>query len=81
MSSALQLASRAARYAAFCTCAAAALRAASSACRACSASRSRSGLLRTFSSVNRFRAEMGGQFRMSTVSKSRSSAQAADRQH
>ena len=48
--------------------------AASTACRAWSSSRAPSGDLRTFSSVNRFRAEIGGQFRMTTVSWSLSSA-------
>lgn len=48
--------------------------AASDACRAWSSSRARSGDLRTLSSVNRFRAEIGGQFRIATVSLSLSSA-------
>lgn len=44
----------------------------SAANRANSSSCSVSGLLRTFSSVNRFRADMGGQFRMDTTSCMRS---------
>ena len=40
---------------------------------ACARARSVSGLRTTFSNVNRFRAEMGGQFRIKTESSTRSS--------
>lgn len=52
----------------------AALRA-SSAWSAWAASRSPSGLNRTFSSLKRFRAEIGGQFRILTSSSTRNSGQ------
>ena len=46
----------------------------------CARARSVSGLRTTFSSVNRFRAEMGGQFRIKTESSTRSSTKERENQ-
>ena len=47
---------------------------------ACARARSVSGLRTTFSNVNRFRAEMGGQFRIKTESSMRSSTKERENQ-